>query len=66
MSDETIKSVRTEMHAMHSPRKVKHIVSSHKKGTALETTSNRLSVLTRKGPFLKKQIVSSHKKGTVP
>ena len=33
------------MHAMHSPRKVKPIVSSHKKGTAPSQT------LTRKGPL---------------
>ena len=40
---------------MHSPRKVKPIVSSHKKATAPEkTTSKHLSDLTRKRPLLKK------------
>ena len=66
------------MHAMRSPRKVKSILSSHKKGTAPEKTSkhlsdltrmglflkNKLCHLTRKGPLLAKQTaVSSHKKG---
>ena len=66
------------MHAMHSPRKVKSILSSHKKGAALEKTSKHLSDLTGMGPFLKNELchltrkgpllakqtaVSSHKKG---
>ena len=61
-SDETNKNcARTtnRMHAMHSPRKVKPILSSHKKGTAPEKTSKHLSDLTRKGPLLKKQTVVS-------
>ena len=58
-SDETNKTVRAQQrqHAVHSPRKVKPIVSSHKKGTAPEkTTSKHLSDLTRKGPFLKNKL----------
>ena len=67
---------------MHSPRKVKPIVSSHKKRTApKKTTSKHLSDLTTKGPFPKNKLsdltrkgplqakqtaVSSHKKGTAP
>ena len=51
---------------MHSPRKVKPILLSHKKGTAPEKTSKHLSDLTGIGPLLKKQIMSSHKKGTAP
>ena len=39
---------------MHSPRKVKPILSSHKKGTAPEKTSKHLSGLTGMGPLLKK------------
>ena len=75
-SDETNKTVRAQQrqHAMHSPRKVKPIVSSHKKGTAPEkTTSKHLSSvklchLTRQEPLLKKKKLLCHltNKGTAP
>ena len=53
-SDETDKTARTTAtHAMHSPRKVKPIVSSHKKGPLLKKSSRHLSDLTRKGLLLK-------------
>ena len=64
-SDETNKTVRAQQrqHAMHSPRKVEPIVSSHKKGSAPEKTRKLLSDLTRKGPFLKNKLCHLTRKG---
>ena len=52
---------------MHSPRKVKPIVSSYKKGTAPEKNNKQTSVWShKKGTVPENQIVSSHKTGTAP
>ena len=58
-----MRAQQKRQHAIHSPRKVKPIVSSHKKGTVPEKQivsshkkglKNKLNHLTRKGPLLKK------------
>ena len=54
-------------HAVHSVRKVKPIVSSHKKGTAPSQTDCCVISQERDRSFKKKQTaVSFHKKGTAP
>ena len=61
-----MRAKQKRQHAVHSPRKVKPIVSSHKKGTAPEKQQTTICQSHKKGTVPEKQIVSSHQKGTAP